>query len=190
MRTSIDQTISTLSTTEAAVLGLLTRGERSGYDLNKMAKAGVAYVWAPAKSQIYAVLPRLVAAGYATTRSVPGGRRPDKQVYRLTPKGRRVLKAWLEVPVEEADAARNPFLLKVFFGDLMDNEALVAHFERRRERAKAQLAEFEAIEDQIGGREDSYYGYLTLRWGLAEARAVIRWTDGVLRELVERGASV
>ncbi|MBA3366665.1 MAG: PadR family transcriptional regulator [Actinobacteria bacterium] len=178
-----------MSSTEAAVLGLLTRGARSGYDLNKLAKAGVAYVWAPAKSQIYAVLPRLVAAGYATTRSVPGGQRPDKQLYRLTAKGRRALKEWLELPVDDADAARNPFLLKAFFGDLMEPEALVGHFERRRDRARASLAEFKAIEDEIAGREDSYYGYLTLRWGLAEARTLIRWTDEVLRELAERGPS-
>jgi len=176
---------STLSSTEAAVLGLLSRGERSGYDLNKLAEGGVGYVWAPAKSQIYAVLPRLVASGYASARSLRQKRRPDKQLYRLTAKGRRALRAWLEAPAEEP-VARNPFLLKVFFGGQMDRVALVAQIERERLEAKAELAELREMERESGGREESFYGYLTLRYGLAQARARIRWADEVSRELEAR----
>ena len=51
---------SELTTTEAAVLGLLSHGPRSGYDLRKAVELSVGYFWGPAKSQIYAVLPRLV----------------------------------------------------------------------------------------------------------------------------------
>ncbi len=44
------------------MLGLLAEGDRSGYDLLKRAERSVAHMWAPAKSQLYAVLPRLVEA--------------------------------------------------------------------------------------------------------------------------------
>jgi PadR family transcriptional regulator AphA len=96
-----DRKTVTLSTTELSVLGLLTAfGEHSGYDLKKHAEAGVGYVWTAAKSQIYAVLPRLVAGGYATARHVEQSSRPDKQVYRITAKGEETFRAWLEEPVE------------------------------------------------------------------------------------------
>src|SRR5438046_9024703 len=115
----------TLSTTELSVLGLLSAfGEHSGYALKKHAVAGVGYVWTAAKSHVYAVLPRLVEGGYATTRRVTQERRPDKQVYKITRKGERAFKAWLEAPIEEG-GARSPFLLKIFFGGLMSKEALV-----------------------------------------------------------------
>jgi DNA-binding PadR family transcriptional regulator len=90
-----------LSTTEFAVLGLLSFGERSGYELKKAAEAGVGYVWTAAKSHVYGVLPRLVEGGYATTRRVTQERRPDKQVYRITRKGQRAFHEWLEAPIEE-----------------------------------------------------------------------------------------
>src|SRR5262249_37655704 len=90
-----------LSTTELAVLGLLTRGEHSGYQIKKAAEASVGYVWSPAKSHIYTVLPRLVTGGFATTRRVAQERRPDKQVYRITKKGRDAFEQWLEEPIEE-----------------------------------------------------------------------------------------
>ena len=128
----------TLSTTELSVLGLLSAfGERSGYDLKKHAAAGVGYVWTAAKSHIYAVLPRLVEGGYATSRRVEQSSRPDKQVYRITAKGEEAFRAWLEEPVEERPDGRSTFLLKIFFGRHMSREVLVAHLERKREWAEA-----------------------------------------------------
>src|ERR1051325_690197 len=103
-----------LSTTEFAVLGLLSFGERSGYEMKKAAERGVGYVWTAAKSHVYAVLPRLVEGGYATTRRVTQERRPDKQVYKITRKGERAFKEWLEAPIEER-GGRRPLLLTEFF---------------------------------------------------------------------------
>jgi DNA-binding PadR family transcriptional regulator len=170
---------STLTATECAVLGLLTKGERSGYDLGKKAERSVGYVWAPARSQIYAVLPRLVRQGLARSRRVRQSGRPDKQLYRITAKGREALRDWLET----SEDSESTFLLRVFFGDQMSRETLVALIERRRDEAKAELAEFRAIEDRIRGEPSDYHPYLTLRWGFAHHRALIRWADEVLREL-------
>ena len=51
-------------------------------------------MWAPAKSQLYAVLPRLVDAGLAKKRDVPQRGRPEKQVYRIT-RPEEALRSWL-----------------------------------------------------------------------------------------------
>jgi PadR family transcriptional regulator, regulatory protein AphA len=172
----------TLTATECAVLGLLTKGERSGYDLAKKAERSVGYVWAPARSQIYAVLPRLVRQGLATSRKIRQSARPDKQVYRITTSGSAALRDWLETsPDSEAT-----FLLRVFFGDLMSREALVSLIERRRNEARSELTEFRAIEERIKDEPTDFHPYLTLRWGFAHHRALIRWTDEILREL-DRG---
>jgi PadR family transcriptional regulator AphA len=174
-----------LSTTEFAVLGLLSFGERSGYELKQAAEAGVGYVWTAAKSHVYSVLPRLVEGGFATTRRVTQKRRPDKQVYRITRKGQRAFRDWLEEPVD-GRGARSPFLLKVFFGGLMSKQALLAHIERKRAQVVRELEEYREIERRIRDEDASYYGYVTLRWGLAQARAWIRWADEILRELASR----
>jgi DNA-binding PadR family transcriptional regulator len=171
-----------VSTTEFAILGLLTGGERSGYDLKKSAEAGIGYVWTAAKSQVYAVLPRLVAGGYATAKHVRQERLPDKQVYRITRRGEEAFAAWLEEPVDYF-SSRSPFLLKVFFGEKMSPETLATHVRRKREAASEELAEYREIERQIKNDPRSYFGYATLRWGIAQARAWIRWADGLLAEL-------
>src|SRR5215813_14673456 len=85
-----------LSDTEYAVLGLLTFGERSGYELDKLTQRSIGYFWRPAKSKIYAILPRLVERGLATVTSVVQERRPDKQLYAITPAGEQALSDWLD----------------------------------------------------------------------------------------------
>jgi PadR family transcriptional regulator AphA len=182
VRTSTERTTTTLTATEAALLGLLARGgPRSGYDLKKAVDASVGYFWKPAKTQIYAVLPRLVAAGLATRRAVVQSDRPDKQVYRVTAAGRNALTEWLEAP-PEADGDRTPFLLRVYLGGLASPEALARHIQARREEAEALKADLEAIDARVGDGGD-YHASLTRRFGLETANAVIRWASDVEREL-------
>jgi DNA-binding PadR family transcriptional regulator len=172
-----------LSATEYALLGLLRSGERSGYDLGKEIRGSVGHFWAPAKSQIYAVLPRLVRDGYATVRELPQSDRPDKQLYRLTMKGRRVLSDWLADPDVEPDVSRNPILLKIFFAADLSADALVALLEERLRADRETLAEYEEIERRIAGDETEFYGYLTLKFGLARIRATIDWAEDAIAEV-------
>src|SRR5262249_23193328 len=128
----------------------------------------------------------LVERGYATSRLVAQSSRPDKQVYRITDKGKEAFRAWLEEPVEERPDTRSTFLLKIFFGRHMSREALVGDLERKREWALAYLDEFRGIEEEIRDEDSSYFGYVTLRWGIAQAEGWVQWADEILRELEER----
>ena len=171
----------TLTTTEAAVLALLAiEGERSGYDLLKLVSKAIAYVWAPARSQLYAVLPRLVRDGLATRRDVAQAGRPDKQLYRLTPEGKAVLDAWL---AEVVPGDRDRLELKIFVGGLVPTDVLVAQVEQYRADAQAFLDELREIEP-TNTREghDRYHGYL-LDLGIANTLAQVRWADAVLADL-------
>ena len=179
-----------LTDTEYAVLGLLTHGARSGYDIAQAAKRTVGYFWTPARSQIYAVLPRLVEAGLASRREVPQSTRPDKHVYRITKRGREELLRWLADPHVDPDANRYPLLLKLFFGLHADPGTVRAMVEQRRGEADAKLGAFEQLEHELEGSEEDFYGYLTLLYGLELQRATIRWAETVLTALDRREAAV
>jgi DNA-binding PadR family transcriptional regulator len=88
VRTRTERTTDQATLTECAVLGLLTRGERSGYDLLKTIERSVGFFWTPAKSQLYALLPKLVERGLLNARRVEQDKRPAKTLYRITPAGR------------------------------------------------------------------------------------------------------
>ena len=174
-----------LSTTEYAVLGLLTFGERSGYELDKLAQRSIGYFWRPAKSKIYAILPRLVDRGLADSSAVVQSGRPDKQLYRITQGGEGALREWLASPTSAGGAGRDTLLLKLFFGthaELDDLRALVAD---RKRRAEEQLAALEEIEERID-RDEDFFPYLTLLHGLEDARSTIVWAKRALAELDRR----
>jgi DNA-binding PadR family transcriptional regulator len=163
-----------LTTTEAVVLGLLSEGERSGYDLLKRAEGSVAYMWTPAKSHLYAVLPRLVDAGLARRRNVRQQSRPDKQLYRLTPAGTAAVRQWVETA---PPASWDELLLKVFFAKLASRDAVIGQLEDAREEQSAQLAEYEGV------RPKTHFGALTLRYGLALMPTRLAWLDETIAEL-------
>src|SRR5215831_8465335 len=85
-----------VTATEVAVLGLLTDGEQSGYDVLRAAERSVGFFWTPAKTQLYAVLRKLVENGFATARLVRQSDRPDKTLYRITYEGLERLRTGLE----------------------------------------------------------------------------------------------
>lgn len=174
-----------ISANDAAVLGLLMDGVSSGYDLNKRIHGSVGFFWTPAKSHVYATLARLVDAGFATARAVPQETRPDKQLYRVTPRGRRAFLDWLaNAPLEPA-RFKNSFLLKIFFGRHLEPARLIEHIEEGRAEVQEELSQLEAIEKTID-RERNFHGWLTLTYGLERDRATVRWADAVLAELSRR----
>ena len=179
MRTIPIRTIE-LTTTEAVALGVLAEGERSGYDLLKRVESSVGHIWSPAKSQLYAVLPRLVEAGLARRRMVRQATRPDKQLYRLTPNGKQAVRAWLE---HAAPRSFDELMLKVFFAKLVPRAGLLRQLEDFRDDQIEQLEEYRAIESEIASKPQSRYGYLTLRYGLELMPVRLEWIDRALKEL-------
>jgi DNA-binding PadR family transcriptional regulator len=170
-----------LTTTEAAVLALLAiEGERSAYDLDKLVRKAIGHVWSPARSQLYAVLPRLERDWLARSRAVAQASRPDKRVYRLTKAGRRALEAWL-ARVEPGDAAG--FHLKAFVGELMPRETLVAHYEQFRDDAATRLANLRAIEPTNTGEGHDFHHRFLLRYGIERAEHDVAWAESTLRAL-------
>lgn len=173
-----------LPDTAYAILGVLTFGEMSGYDVGKTLQATVAhFFFNPAKSQVYAELRRLVARGYAREREVAQRSRPDKRLYAVTAKGGRALRAWLEGAPVGSDVIRSPLLLRTFFGAKMDRSVLRAQVEDGLRRSRESLAQFQAMEREIAGNPELRFPALVLRRGLAHERASIRWAKEVLGEL-------
>jgi DNA-binding PadR family transcriptional regulator len=171
-----------LTTTEAAVLALLSiEGERSGYDLLKLAQRAIAHVWTPARSGLFAVLPRLERDGLATSRTLSQSSRPDKRLYAITGAGRASLRGWLET-VEPG--ARETFFLKLFVGGLTTPETLIEHVDQFVADTTAQLETLRAIEPTNTNRGHDWHHRHLLELGIRKAEGELAWAEGVRRALV------
>jgi PadR family transcriptional regulator AphA len=191
-----------------AILGLLCWKPMSGYDIKKMVEVGLSYFWNVSYGQIFPVLNKLVAEGWATKREDPssGGRR--RQVYKVTAKGRKAFRQWLHEP-SGMPQLRDELKLKFFLTSRDGTEEGVrllkeygvqqrAHLEMLREsevvlRLALSQAEMpdELLElrqalgwnDQPDTRDHAnelLVFYLTLRSGILVAEARVAWVDEVL----------
>jgi DNA-binding PadR family transcriptional regulator len=171
-----------LSTTEGTVLGLLAFGERSGYELARLAENSVAHLWTPSRSQIYKVLPRLVAMGLAQMREVEQDRRPDKALYKLTAQGRRVLRTWLDEVEEEPVAGRVVFPLKLFFCDFASRATALEQLAAYRAFLMRRLERYEETRPEAAASRHRYT-YHVLLHGLARVQATLDWIDKTIGAL-------
>lgn len=176
----------TLTRTELSVLGLLAwSGEASGYELHQRAERSVGFIWAPARSQLYAVLKRLALAGLATSRHVVQTDRPDKRLFALTEAGMTSLRAWLNrvEPIEPED--RDGVLLKVFFAAFAEPTAVEAQLLDYRRRAEARLQTYREIEASFPDAPDfsEWTRLQSLRLGIALTRASLEWADETVASL-------
>ncbi len=167
--------------TAYGVLGMLTFGESSGYDLAKAIDGSIGFFWAPAKSQLYAELRRLVELGWATEREVEQTDRPDKRIYRITDVGERMLRDWLDAGPPGIEPIKSPFLLRLFFSHLAGPETTRELVRGHRRQLAELLRVFRDIERELA--EAEVERDLTLTYGLAYVRAAIRWCDRTERDL-------
>jgi PadR family transcriptional regulator AphA len=177
-----------LTTTTWSILGMLTFAEMSGYDLLKGVEKSIGYFFSPAKSHVYTELRKLVSVGYATERYVRQKDRPDKRLYKITSAGTKALREWLAREDDEPETMSSELTLKVFFGAEMDEETLLTKMKAYREDCAASLQEFKELEKLIADKDDVFFPYMTLRCGIAHARASVRWADDTIKLIEERSS--
>jgi len=177
------------NTSRYALLGLLSLGPRSGYDLKKLIDRSIAHFWSESFGQIYPILRRLEAEGLARRRSQRQDGKPDRQVYSLTTKGQEELQRWLEQPARP-EGFRSELLLKLFLGAHVSPEVSIRQIRDYRKRQQARLATYAGIEKRLRtearGHPDLPYWLLTLGYGKHRAAALLRWSDEALTTLHRR----
>jgi PadR family transcriptional regulator AphA len=100
-------------------LGILTRGDATGYEIKKLFEDdGYQHFVEASFGSIYPALNRLTEEGYVSVRSEAQEKRPDRKVYSITPKGRAAFLGALMKPLPE-DKHRSPFVFAMLFSHLL-----------------------------------------------------------------------
>ena len=170
-----------------AILGLVSFGEMSGYDVKRFADRSIHhFFWSPPASQVYSELRRLKSMGYVTERRVEQQTRPDKRLYQITSRGREELRRWLDHPDVDQGVRKSTFLLKLFFRRDTSYQIAIDQLLARFSQLEQTLAQYERIEREIKDVDDWLFPYLVLQSGLAKVRAEIEWIRGALEVLRAR----
>jgi DNA-binding PadR family transcriptional regulator len=177
------------STLGFALLGLLARGDRSGYDLTQGLKDPVGYFWFAGHSQIYPELSRLEAAGLVAHMVVEQSDRPDKKLYRLTEQGTEALSAWLAAETE-VPRKRDELVLKAYSIWRSDPATAVRMMRHHAQIHAEHRSEFEARLARIQVEAGASFWDPGSRWfsvhavlqrGIGYEREYQEWCEWVVR---------
>ena len=174
------------TTTAEALLGLLSLGPMTGYDIHELIVKSIGNFWSESFGQIYPALKRLVQDGLAEVEEVAEEGRRQRKLYRLTDRGHDRLTSWLRVP-PRSQVPRSDLLLKVFFGGVQGPAQTSSHLRTYLAEQGRLLEHYRSIsamlESEHPTNPDMPYWRLTARFGLAQTEAHIRWAEDALQEL-------
>lgn len=103
-------------------LGILTRGEATGYEIKKLFEEdGYQHFVEASFGSIYPALNQLTRDNLVHVRAEAQEKRPDRKVYSITTAGRRQFLAALLKPLPE-DRHRSPFVFAMLFSHLLPPE--------------------------------------------------------------------
>ncbi len=134
--------------TRFALLGFLTQGPKTGYDLRKVFEERTSHFWSESLGQVYPTLRRLYEEGLVVREVQKQDARPDRIVYSITEEGHAELVLWIAQP-SKPQPVRNEQLLKLFFASPEHAPALSNDLRRHLDRYRAQLDRFHSFENQI-----------------------------------------
>jgi len=172
--------------TRYTVLGVLTVGPMSGYDIKKFIEESINYFWRESFGQIYPALKQLASEGLVSAEEQASTDGPNRIVYSITEAGRRELQAWLREP-HESEVPRVELLLKLFFGPQVAPAVNLDHVARERDQVTESLAGLEDIaawlREDHGSSPGFPYYMLTIRQGILSYEARLAWCDEAERTI-------
>lgn len=169
-----------------AILGILSFGPMSGYDIKKKIETSTSNFWSESYGQIYPILKQLVSQGLATYFIEEQVGKPNRHVYELTEKGQQELQRWLTEPVEP-QVERIEILLKLFFGQQVSIKDNIRHVQQFRELQQELMHKYQAMEAELKqkkvNRPNEPYLLVTVSYKLHVTSSLIDWCDQTLNIL-------
>ncbi|NRQ34062.1 PadR family transcriptional regulator [Nonomuraea sp. NN258] len=178
------------STLGFAILAVLARGPRTGYDLAAVMRRPVSYFWTAGHSQIHTELQKLRAARLIDYETEHGPGPQDKKIYRLTDDGREALRDWVTEPPRERPE-RDELVLKTYAAWLAEPGLVRRMFADQLARHEERLAQYERDAASFGSPpafgDPGFGNYATLRCGLSYERHRADWCRWMIAQLGDGG---
>jgi DNA-binding PadR family transcriptional regulator len=171
-----------LTPTGRVILGMLSLGKQSGYDIKQFVDKTTRHFWAASYGQIYPELKRLEEQGLVRGRREPTGERA-RTVFELTEAGQAALQHWMSSDTAPLHEVRDEGMLKLFFSDSAGPQLRIDNIRAMRERSERKLAQLRELEPHASSGPRG--PYLTLQLGIRTQECVIDWcrtTEQTLKE--------
>jgi len=163
-----------------ALLGLLAKQARHGYELKQSFERLLAGTWPVNIGQIYTTLARLERDGLVRSEVVPQSQVPDRKVFTLTPAGWDELHRWLSEPADATARLKDELFVKVLVHSLVDGGDPGELLWAQRQRLMEAMAE---LDEALADASTAPASGLVLEAAMLHLEADLRWLDLVEQRL-------
>ncbi|MFT8317338.1 MAG: PadR family transcriptional regulator [Sporolactobacillus sp.] len=161
------------------LLGLLSKKERTGYDLEKIFEEEIGEFWQANHSQIYPELRKLEEGCLVCSRIEIVGSKLEKKYYSLTANGAAELEAWIRSSTPELAATKDEFILKLYFVRHRHQASLQKMFEEQIDLHAGKTEHLKQRNKLVfpteKERNENYGHYLILDHAIAREENYLLW---------------
>lgn len=139
-----------------SILGLLMREPMSGYEIKTFYRDTIKNFWEVSDGQLYPTLKKMHQEGLITKKVITQKDLPNKHLYSITEKGRKVFEQWIRTPVHKTQELKEPFALKVFFFDYLKKDEILKHLDTQIEITMKALEDVRSLRKSYSSRVTAY----------------------------------
>jgi PadR family transcriptional regulator, regulatory protein AphA len=176
------------SRTRNAVLGVLSYGPSTGYEIRKLLSDTTSHFWKESYGQIYPTLEELRTEGLIEMVEHETTGRETRR-FAILPEGEAELRGWIRSPEVQLKPGRNELLLKLFFARSTDASYLIPQVEAYRRMVRELHEAYrgftgDAQSDEIPTDARVLIG-TTIDFGIAAAEMQAQWCERTIAALRE-----
>ena len=174
--------------TKYALLGVLSQGSGSGYDIKKVCDTSIGHFWNENYGHIYPVLQKMEEEGLITKEVKKTEGRPSKNIFSITEKGKEELEKWLMLPVEQSPT-RSELLLKIFWAKDIPVENIIEKIQKVKQDCERDLQKYSEIAELFDSgkiqadKKSLVLWTITINNGRQGEEAEIKWCNETLEAL-------
>lgn len=168
------------------ILGFLSYGELSGYDLEKKFRSSIGYFWSVKISQVYRDLHAMEKSGWVQSKDMIQTGRPNKKIYMITDAGYQELDNWLlGYKVKNDIEVRIGILMRMFFAAKIPKQETIALLERFRTKCQEAQEKLSDVNEEIpqSDKIEMLYMQTTLSYGYKYYQMQMEWCTETIEKL-------
>ncbi|MDX1259987.1 PadR family transcriptional regulator [Exiguobacterium sp. K1] len=173
-----------------ALLGLLTQGEATGYDLSTTFKKQMTHFWTAHHTQIYRELLKMEEDRLVTSVYIVQEDLPDKKVYSITEEGQTALVAWLRAPSEFKPKMKDENLMRVSLLHLLPPDEAILYLEESKRHHQFAVDMMKIWRKDHLENGATLGETLTSEYGLRMMLNYLDWCDWAMEEIKKSQANV
>lgn len=164
------------------ILGILQKKPRTGYEINDILQNQISYFYDGTYGMIYPTLKKLEKEGKVKKETIIQDDKPNKNIFSITSKGKDELAEYLNSG-DTSEVFKSDFLMKLFFGENFSKRQIIKLIRNEIKTKEEQINQLTASLNHWESQGISKLQKITVGYGLAEYRAVVKYLKEQLKDL-------